>query len=379
MKQLRTPEENIVLLFSYIVDEYNASDSKVKGSVQFHLTHGEESFDYTIRTAEEMTFAPGTVDDPTASLKSTLFDWLDLSAGRLHPIFGAVTQKLEFSGDTSYFSQVMSGGSFDVDLSEFQDPITPFEKDPTTNWTKPQNVLVVNGSPRKNQGYTHFYLQPFVEGMKKAGANVELVSLQEQEIKPCTGCWNCWIKGTGQCILDDDMQRLYPKYDGCDMLVLAFPLYVDGMPALIKTFLERLSSAQLYPYMIPGKQRSRHPRRKKKDRSLALLSVSGFPELEQFDAVREHIRAWGHASHMPVVAELLRPGGMNIYHNPLHYGMLTQVLDALQKAGNRVVEEGNVDIKTLKTIAQAPDSIEEFHVRANGFWYNIMKEGKGAY
>ena len=110
MKQLRTPEENLVLLFSYIAAEYNASDSKANGTIQFHLTHGEETLDYTVRTAEEMTFAPGTVDDPTASLSATLFDWLDLSAGRLHPVLGAVTQKLNFSGDTKYFSQVMSGG-----------------------------------------------------------------------------------------------------------------------------------------------------------------------------------------------------------------------------------------------------------------------------
>ena len=239
-------------------------------------------------------------------------------------------------------------------------------------------MLVINGSPRKERGYTYFYLQPFVEGMKKAGANVELISLQEYEIKLCTGCWNCWIKGTGQCILDDDMQLLIPKHDGCDMLVMAFPLYVDGMPALTKTFLERLT-VEAHPYMIPGNYKTRHPRRKKKDQSLVLFSTSGFPELEHFDAVREHIRAWGHTTHMPVVAELLRPGGMNLYNNPLHYEMLIKVLDALQEAGTQVVEEGRVDTKTLKAIAQAPDSVDEFRVHANGFWYDTMERGKGSY
>jgi hypothetical protein len=70
---------------------------------------------------------------------------------------------------------------------------------------------------------------------------------------------------------------------------------------------------------------------------------------------------------------------MNLYNNPLHYEMLTQVLDALEEAGTRVVEEGCVGIKTLKTIAQAPDSVDEFRVRANGFWYDTMESGKGSY
>jgi multimeric flavodoxin WrbA/putative sterol carrier protein len=365
-------------LFSHIVATYNASDSKLEGAIQFHLTHDGESLDYYARIGEEMVVAPGVVDNPTASLTASLFDWFDLAAGRLNPVLGAVTQKLNFAGDTSYFSQVMSGSSSDVDLSAYQDPVTAFETDPTEHWKKPQKILVVNGSPRKERGYTHFSIQPFVEGLKTSGADVEVILLREYDLKLCIGCWNCWIKGTGQCVLDDDLQQLLSKYDACDMVVMAFPLYVDGLPARIKILLERLG-AGCYPYMIPGRYKTRHPRRRKKERSLVLFSTCGFPEFEHFDAVREHVRAWAHNAHMPVVAEVLRPGGMNLYNNPLHYEMLIQVLDTLQEAGAQVVEGGRVAKKRLKTIAQAPDSVDEFQANANRFWDEIIRESKAPY
>jgi multimeric flavodoxin WrbA len=37
------------------------------------------------------------------------------------------------------------------------------------------NVLAINGSPHMDDGNTAMILNPFLDGMKEAGANVELI------------------------------------------------------------------------------------------------------------------------------------------------------------------------------------------------------------
>ena len=72
-------------------------------------------------------------------------------------------------------------------------------------------VLAINSSPRMDKGNTAMILNPFLEGMREAGSEVELFYTSKLNIKPCTGEFNCWIKTPGECYQKDDMQILYPK------------------------------------------------------------------------------------------------------------------------------------------------------------------------
>ena len=63
-------------------------------------------------------------------------------------------------------------------------------------------VLALNSSPRTQvQSKTELMLTHLVEGMRDAGADVELVNLRKQTIKNCIGCFTCWTRrrgGTGE-------------------------------------------------------------------------------------------------------------------------------------------------------------------------------------
>ena len=69
------------------------------------------------------------------------------------------------------------------------------------------NVLVINGSPKTDKGNTAFVVAPFIEGMKKGGATVELLYSKNQKIRPCTGCFNCWGETIGECFIKDATER----------------------------------------------------------------------------------------------------------------------------------------------------------------------------
>jgi len=54
------------------------------------------------------------------------------------------------------------------------------------------HVVATNSSPRMEKGNTVLIMNPFLEGMKEAGTQVELVYSKKLSIQPCTGEFSCW-------------------------------------------------------------------------------------------------------------------------------------------------------------------------------------------
>jgi multimeric flavodoxin WrbA len=100
------------------------------------------------------------------------------------------------------------------------------------------NVLIVKGSPRDN-GNSATLADQVAAGAEAAGAQVETVYLHGRDIKPCDACDLCQdAAGTG-CVIDDDMQALYPKVRAADALVYASPVYWFTVSAQMKLFMDR--------------------------------------------------------------------------------------------------------------------------------------------
>jgi len=381
MKNLPTPLEVLENMFSYIIENYSSSEEKEEGTIQFSLTHeGEEIECYLEANLEEMIFSEGKIENPNVTLSSTLYNWIDLAANRLSPVKGVITKKLNFKGDTAFFSSALSGDRYEVDVREYDDPVTDFEKAPSKHWKKPSKTIVINASPRGDRGYTYFYLKAFLKGIEKDGNEVDVVSLHKLNINPCRGCWQCWLSGTGKCVFSDkdDVKELYDKMNEADLIVFAFPLYAGGIPGILKNFFDR-GVIQLHPFMVEGLHAIRHPRRTRKDQAAVVFTICGFPEIEQSDAVRAYFEDWSHNSHMPIIAEILRPGCMEIYNNPLNYQLLNSVMNSLEKAGEDLFENGIVDKKLLALISQEGSIGEEFVANSNPFWFNKIERKETTY
>ena len=101
-------------------------------------------------------------------------------------------------------------------------------------------VIVINAAPRMEAGNTQMILNPFLVGLRGEGAQVDVALLARKKIKRCLGCFTCYAKTPGRCVHSDDMQGLTERIRVADMLLLATPVYIDGMTSLAKTFLDRL-------------------------------------------------------------------------------------------------------------------------------------------
>jgi multimeric flavodoxin WrbA len=98
-------------------------------------------------------------------------------------------------------------------------------------------VIGIVGSPR-HQGNTEFLVREALTAAKEAGAEeVEVVSLAGKTILPCDGC-DCCLE-TGECIIDDDMQEIYPKLLAADGIIMGTPVYIWGICGLAKVFIDR--------------------------------------------------------------------------------------------------------------------------------------------
>jgi multimeric flavodoxin WrbA len=101
-----------------------------------------------------------------------------------------------------------------------------------------KNVLVLLGSPRTN-GNSAALAGRIKQGAEEAGATVEVVSLNNLSIRPCQGCYACQKPNSSGCVLDDDMQSLYPKLLAAEAWVIASPVYWFTMSAQTKLFMDR--------------------------------------------------------------------------------------------------------------------------------------------
>ena len=100
-------------------------------------------------------------------------------------------------------------------------------------------ILVLNGSPKREQSDTMRITRAFLEGMQAAEAQeIQIIHVIEKHIEPCTGCFACMRNG-GTCIHDDDMRAILEEILASDLLIWSFPLYCYGMPAPLKALLDR--------------------------------------------------------------------------------------------------------------------------------------------
>jgi len=229
------------------------------------------------------------------------------------------------------------------------------------------NILVVNASPRMQAGNTQVILTPFLVGAKEAGATVDIVHLARKNINTCIGCFSCYAKTPGKCVYDDDMVQLIERIKVSDMLTIATPLYIDGMPGLAKKFIDRLVTFMDPHFEIEAGQ-VRHPLRWNFPKKMFLIAVCGYPGLRNFDPLVLHFERISENFHSEFCGALLRPAIFSLLLTKKYPEKIKGVLDAVRSAGHQLVLESKVATDTLKSISIDICSVEELIRTANSYW-----------
>jgi multimeric flavodoxin WrbA len=221
-------------------------------------------------------------------------------------------------------------------------------------------ILALNSSPRKDRGGTALLLNTFLEGAKEAGAEIDLVYVDDLKVNSCLGCFTCWVKTPGQCVHKDDMADLLAKHQSADVIVLATPVFVDGMTSTLKAVLDR-SIPLVQPFFEIRDDHCRHPPLgDRKVSKVVLVSVSGFTELDNFDPLVAHVKAYCKNLSSEFVGAILRPIGAQLQVFKQMGIQVDDIFKAIKQAGKELVQAGTIRSDTQNTISREIVSRDEY-------------------
>jgi len=219
-------------------------------------------------------------------------------------------------------------------------------------------VLAISGSLRK-PSFTEKMLDLCLEGM---GDNIEVKKFYPHKMKigPCTSCWSCWgKKNPGECVQKDDFQEILEVYKKADYFLLAAPLYIFSLPATVKNVIDRFFIL-LEPSQIKSSRGyTEHPKRFNSHPKTVLISSCGFPEMENFDLLRQYFHKISDEMGWVWSGEILISAS-GIANAPK---LFNRKYELLKKAGAELVE-GCINIETTNEIAKPVMSAEDYRKMA---------------
>jgi multimeric flavodoxin WrbA len=229
-------------------------------------------------------------------------------------------------------------------------------------------VLAINGSPHMDNGNTAMILNPFLDGMKEAGADVDLFYTKKLNIGPCNGDMSCWFKNPGQCGQKDDMQILLPKFKEADVIVWASPVYYAGITGPLKNLMDR----QLPLVMQEGRSRKQ---------KIVLVSTCSAWELSMFDPLLAQMKALYSMpeANSEFVGSLLRPmaESMKEMIKAGETALVEGIIQAAKEAGRQIVKEGRISDEIQMKVSKALMSRDAFYKAAQEMMEQIKKSAGG--
>jgi multimeric flavodoxin WrbA len=215
------------------------------------------------------------------------------------------------------------------------------------------HITLFSGSPRKEKGVTHLIAKNFLAGAKKAGVETDYIFLEEKKISHCTGCFACWFKTPGRCVIKDDMQKLLDQYMTSDIVVLASPIYVGSVTGIMKDFIDRM-----LPIFDPRVKKDdnghyHHLPRYKSYPDVVVISNGSNPGQSHFEFFRSIFDFMRIVYKMNIIGEIFIGGG------PILQGFVPSVEDKvdeymrlLQNCGEEIVQKRMISKNTQQKLQE---------------------------
>ena len=192
-------------------------------------------------------------------------------------------------------------------------------------------VLGLFGSPRRG-GNTDLLLEEMLKGAKEAGAQIKKIRISGLQFSPCIECHGC--DETGECVLDDDMEKVYPKLLEADWIILASPIFFYGVTAWTKALIDRVQSLWVRKYRLkpaPGDQG--------RDRKGFFVSVGATKGAKLFDGAMLTVKYFFDALGLDFAGQLLFKGVEGKGDIRTHPTALREAFEVGKASVNRTLKE----------------------------------------
>ena len=131
------------------------------------------------------------------------------------------------------------------------------------------NALVLDGF---RDGKESRILAVLEEVLAQAGYAVDVLALRDKTIAPCLGCFGCWVKTPGECVIDDEGREVARAVARCDLLVYFTPVTFGGVSSELKKAVDRLIP-NITPFFARVQGETHHSKRYPRPASLIGLGI----------------------------------------------------------------------------------------------------------
>lgn len=118
-------------------------------------------------------------------------------------------------------------------------------------------ALILDGS-REGDSLTPVAVLGMTSALAGRADFVERVKPCELAIAPCAGCFGCWTRTPGECVVKDDARDVVVSYLRSDLVVYATPVTFGGYSSHLKKLLDRIILSVLDPRFIVLSGEVRH-------------------------------------------------------------------------------------------------------------------------
>ncbi|GBG55494.1 iron-sulfur protein [Sporomusaceae bacterium FL31] len=214
--------------------------------------------------------------------------------------------------------------------------------------------IVFNGSPAGANSNTNVIAEAFLNGAKRADADTENVFLIDKTIEHCKGCFSCWFKTPGKCVMQDDMTDLLDKYNAADVVCFASPVYTWNVTAALKNFVDRLVPLKS-PLIVNSDETFDLAYSQPKTQQFVVISNCGFPGNKNFETMKVVF-----ASCNPVLEIYRNCGKLLKSKDEKIKATVNKYLQVVEQAGYEMATQNAVSEETKSKLEMQLMSIPDY-------------------
>ena len=233
-------------------------------------------------------------------------------------------------------------------------------------------VLLINGSPKGSRSNTYRLATAFLAGMQAhAPLEQEEITVKEQNIQPCKGCFICWQNTPGKCCIADDMSDVIQKMLWADVILWSFPLYYFSVPGPLKNLMDR-QLPMVLPFMSKDSETGGHPSRyDMSGKRHVVISTCGFytaqGNYQGVDAVFDHLCGKGNYTSIYC--------GQGELFRVKELAQRTDAYLSVVSDAGREFCQGTISRETREKLSQLLYPRETFEAMADASW-GVEKTGQ---
>lgn len=234
-------------------------------------------------------------------------------------------------------------------------------------------VLVLNGSPKGDKSNTYRLTSAFLDGLRQTQpVEAETIEVGKLHLLPCRGCFACWSKTPGKCVLQDDMAGVIEKILAADVLIWSFPLYYFSIPGQLKLLIDRQLPVSL-PFMTDTDSGGHPSRYDRSGQRQVVISTCGFYTAEgNYDAVDAQVsRLCGKDGYTSVYC-----GQGELFRVPALHQRTDAYLELVKQAGAEFAR-GAILPETARALRQPLFPRAVFEQMADASW-GVSREDTAA-